>query len=153
VRESREQLITPKGPSRADADPSAEDSLRRGSPLALIRRFSQDIDQLVESFIGPDWSSVEVSETDEKLVVEARLPGLHEDDILVELRGSELRIAHKRWEQKESGLFHQTVPLPKRVSADAVSAGFEDGILRIEIGTSRGAAPSGRRIEVRSGRR
>lgn len=145
ARQSREQLIRPM--SRADE----EDPLRRGSPLALIRRFSEDIDHLVESFLGSDWSSLEVFETGDRLIVQARLPGLQKDDIIVELRGTELCISAKRWEHEDSGCFERTVPLPKRVSAEAVSAGFDDGVLRIEIDTSRSAARSGRRIDVRSG--
>jgi HSP20 family molecular chaperone IbpA len=167
-RESREQLITPRAPLRSDA----EDPFRTGSPLAVIRRFSEDIDQLCQSFGATDseplssprdeessWPSLEVSQTHDKLIVQARLAGLQKDDIDVELRGSELCISGKRRmestgsERDESGSFRRIVPLPKRVSADSVSASFDAGILRIEVRTSSPASSSGRRIEVRSGQR
>jgi len=168
-REGKQQGLAPKGSSAVEAsDPW------RGNPFSLMQRFSEDVDRLFGSFFGKSplgrsawfretatWPNLEVSRTDDKLIVQADLPGMKKDDIQVEVRDSELCISGERRsesEQKEGGYvrsersygsFCRTVHLPEGAKVDTAAASFGDGVLRIEIETP-GAAPGGRRIEVRS---
>ncbi len=163
ARKSREQLvlrgeIPPDDVTDATEPADAEDPFRNGSPLAVIRRFSEDIQQLCQSFLGDEATAppsgrlgdLEVTQTDDRLIVRAWLTGWQKDDISVELRDSELCISGERQSEHGAAGFRRVVSLPRRISADAVSAAFEGGVLRIEIDISRRSS-KGRRIEVREG--
>jgi HSP20 family molecular chaperone IbpA len=97
------------------------------------------------------WPSLEVSQTDHKLMVRVDLPGVKRNDVVIEVRDSKLCIfgERRRAPSNEAGAcvrselsygrFCRTVPLPNRAGTDDVRVAFADGVLRIEIDTaSRG---------------
>jgi len=154
-------------------------------PFSLMRRMSEVMDRAFDDFFTrgfsgaplalPDWPpwpelstradwwpEVEVSHRENKLVVQADLPGLKKEDVKVEVKDDRLCISGERSAVRDNeergyyrtertyGGFCRTIPLPQGAKADTASATFENGVLRIEI-----EAPSqgegGRRIEVRGG--
>jgi HSP20 family protein len=107
---------------------------------------------------GGGWPSVEVKEDDNRMCVEAELPGLDKDDIEVVLTDNVLTIrGEKRVEQDDSkrhyseryfGQFERRIPLGAEVEADKVAANFKNGVLKVEIPKSKQAQERARRITI-----
>ena len=95
---------------------------------------------------GEAWSpSVDVSETEDKLLITAELPGLEAKDVNVSVSGDILIIKgekkketeekdeHRHYVERYSGSFQRSFRLPVNVKADKVEAAFDKGILKIEL--------------------
>jgi HSP20 family protein len=104
------------------------------------------------------------SQENDRLVVQADVPGLKEEDINVEVQDGTLRLSGERRseaERSERGYYHsersygsfvRVIPLPQGAKPETASASFENGVLRIEMEAPNGAGQArGRRIEVREG--
>jgi HSP20 family protein len=105
------------------------------------------------------WSPlVDIEEKDDAYVLEAELPGVAREDVVIELVGNELAI---RGEVKESertgvvrrrtrrtGRFEYRVSLPEQVDADKVEAALADGVLTVRAPKSERAQR--RTIEVKA---
>ena len=102
--------------------------------------------------------AVDVEETADELTLTAELPGLSRDDVEIELENNILTVRGQRSETKTSeerrfhvwerryGSFQRSFTLPRTVSADGISAEFEDGLLRVHM--PKAAEAKGRRIEI-----
>ena len=89
--------------------------------------------------------SVDISETDGKVMVKAELPGLDPKDIDVEVSGDLLVLRGEKSKEEErkderyycrerySGSFQRSFRLPTGVESDKVDAQFKNGVLTIEI--------------------
>lgn len=151
-------------------------------PTETLSPFGADFDRMVESFFGDAWNAwpigplaaagpgesaplplaLDVSETDEEVLVRAELPGVEAKHIDVTVDDDVLTISAEkssRAEEREESVFHserrfgafrRSVRLPSRVDADRVSAGFEAGILTVRLPRSAEARP--RHITVKTGR-
>jgi HSP20 family protein len=144
------------------------------SPFALMRRFSEEMDQYFEQL----WSGrsesgtapasrglfsppVEVSERDGQLTVCVDLPGLTKDDVHVELTDDALLITGERRSEHEErqggmfrserhyGTFRRQIPLPEGVNAEQATATFKDGVLQVTMPAPQRRERS-RRIEIQS---
>ncbi|QJA05337.1 Hsp20/alpha crystallin family protein [Thermosulfurimonas marina] len=136
-------------------------------PLQELRR---EIDRLWEEFFGRtrfperweglEWvPAVDVSETEEAVVVRADVPGLDPEDLEITLSGNTLVIkGEKKKEQEEKkenfyrvervyGSFMRTVELPAEVEADKVEATYKNGVLKIVL--PKKAEAKGRTIKVK----
>jgi HSP20 family protein len=145
----------------------------RMSPFALMRRFSEEMDQYFEQ-VGAGRSgsgmaaggglfspSVEVFERDGQLIVRADLPGMTKDDVHVEVTHDTLMLTGERRSEHEErqsgtfhsersyGAFHRQIPLPEGVNAEQVQASFKDGVLEITMPAPQRQA-RGRRIDIQS---
>jgi HSP20 family protein len=109
----------PRGGSLVSRDPRAW----AASPFGLMRRLSDDMDELFGQLIGGagtsragavaaplpfvadapvDWvPALETFERDGKLVVQADLPGLEADDVTVEIDDGVLNLSGERREERE----------------------------------------------------
>jgi HSP20 family protein len=99
-----------------------------------------------------------LAETEKAYEVTVDLPGVKPDDVEVEMRGGELRIAGRRREEKEEkgktfhrlertvGRFERRMVLPTEVGEEKIEAAFKDGVLRVTLPKTEKTAP--RRIEV-----
>ena len=88
---------------------------------------------------------LDVTEEDDRLILEMDLPGVRREDVNVELRGHTLiisgsrkivrRIVGARYTHSErvSGSFQRAVPLPRQVEQEGITASMEEGILRLEL--------------------
>lgn len=97
---------------------------------------------------------VNISETDDTYVVEARIPGLAKEDVQVELEGRKLTIRgeHKRAEaeygreERASGKFERTINFKHALAANGINAEVKDGILTVTLPKAEEAKP--RKIEI-----
>jgi HSP20 family protein len=100
--------------------------------------------------------SADISETDDAYVVELDVPGVHKDQVDIQLQNRELVVtgeipesgqegrAHRR--SRRTGRFEFRTYLPGDVNADGVNAQLSDGVLRVTIPKAEAAKP--RHIEV-----
>ena len=158
-----------------------------GGPLAMMRRISEDMDRLFESFGfgrglfpsdfgGADpagfggteeasslWAPhIEVYERDGKLVINADLPGVKQEDVNAEITADAVTIRGQRKQERTSnegglyrsersyGSFYRTIPLPEGVDTESASANFRDGVLHIEINAPQRRA-RGRVLQIGEG--
>jgi HSP20 family protein len=141
-----------------------------GSPFALFRRLSDDMDRLFfgGSSIGPFGGmagrfvpNIDVEERDEKILVRADLPGVHPEDFHVDIAENGLVLQGERRSEHEEtrggiqrvershGSFRRVIPLPQGANLEAADAHFENGVLEIEIPLQQQS--KGRRLEIHSG--
>ena len=109
--------------------------------------------------------AIDMFETDDKLTVEVELPGLEAKDVEISLEDDILRIKGERKfssEVKEEnyhrierayGMFERTVPLPRKVDEEKVSATVSDGVLKIEMPKVEEAKPKKIPIKVEGGKK
>ena len=130
-----------------------------GDQLPDIRLFDDRFDRLVERAFGRDRRSswmpaMDVSETDEQIVVTVELPGMRAEDVEVSVEDSTLTVGGSREFSSEVereryhrierryGAFSRAVTLPLQVDTSKVDARFSDGVLRIEIPKVEKAEPT-----------
>jgi len=142
------------------------------TPFALMRRFSDEMNNLFQDFgLGHNWfgqnlpegiwaPQVEVVEENNQLIVRADLPGLKRDDIKVELSDDGLTIEGERRNENEEkgegfyrsersyGKFYRRVPLPESVNPQNAKATFNNGVLEITMPAPKQAERKTRRLEI-----
>jgi HSP20 family protein len=109
------------------------------------------------------WSpSVDIVETDQALVVTADVPGVQLEDIEIKIEDGTLSFSGKREFQKEEknggyhriersyGSFHRAFALPETVDFEQVSAGYENGVLKITLPKKEVAKPKTIKVSVGS---
>ncbi|MCK4458668.1 MAG: Hsp20/alpha crystallin family protein [Methanosarcinales archaeon] len=89
--------------------------------------------------------SLDIQDTEDKILVTADVPGVEKGDITLNVRGDMLEItAEKTKEKEEKGegyirrergytKFYRRIPLPAEVDPNNVDAALKDGVLRIEM--------------------
>jgi HSP20 family protein len=128
-----------------------------------IQNALSDFDRYFESFFGDSFlapaagifnhmPAVDIRETDKAYVLEMELPGYDEKNITVNIDGSNLSIASRQEETKETkkdkteddggtyvlrerklNSFSRSFKLPENADPEAVHASFRNGILCLEI--------------------
>jgi HSP20 family protein len=144
----------------------------RGQPFGALwgdmDRFRREMDRLFGRHgiaeapeFTPTYLPVNVWEDEEKLYVEAELPGLKLEDLTIEItEGNVLTIQGERkpaeapkgvWHRQERGFgkFARALELPYPVEAAKVEAKFENGVLFVALPRAEAAKP--RRIAVKGG--
>jgi HSP20 family protein len=103
--------------------------------------------------------ALDVSETDEAVVVKAELPGMTRDDIDISVQGNTLTIGGEKKETAEDrgkdyyvserryGTFRRALTLPSGVDAEHIEAKYRDGVLTVTLPKSEQAKP--KRINVK----
>ena len=139
---------------------------RRSLP-AVQDELDRAFDRLLRNWMSPaslsefDWNpSVDVSETDDAIIVTAEIPGISPDDIDVSVDENQLVISgEKRQEEEEKeknyyrmersyGSFKRIFTLPRSADIDRVSAEQKDGILTITVPKTEVA--KGKKVQVKS---
>jgi HSP20 family protein len=89
--------------------------------------------------------AMDLLETDEHFVLRADLPGLTESDVNIELEDNVLTVSGERKAEHESkgegfyrversfGSFSRSLTLPQGIDPEAVTAGFENGVLEVRV--------------------
>lgn len=109
--------------------------------------FRQALGSLMPRTVGVGgWNpQLDVTEEEERFILEMDLPGVRREDVNLELRGHTLiitgsrkivrRIVGARYMHSErvSGTFRRTVPLPRQIDEGGITASMEEGILRVEL--------------------
>lgn len=93
-----------------------------------------------------EWSpSLDCSETDKEFIVHLEIPGVHKENLDVNLEGNMLTLSGKRevkkeqeseeyiWQEREEGKFIRSLRLPKAVDPKAVMAVYENGVLTVHL--------------------
>lgn len=104
--------------------------------------------------------SMDVVKTDGHMVVTAELPGISSDDVEVSLDGDILTIKGEKHEEKEVseddryihersyGSFQRRITVPDGISADAIEANFDNGVLTVEVALPEEKPAESKRIPV-----
>ncbi|HEX9186472.1 MAG TPA: Hsp20/alpha crystallin family protein, partial [Vicinamibacteria bacterium] len=105
----------------------------------------------------------DVVETAEAYLVELELPGLAKDDIVIQAHGDELVVRGERRLdaagrpesflrlERRYGPFARSFRFSEEVDPDRITAGFEDGLLRLEVPKARPRAGGATRVRVERG--
>lgn len=137
---------------------------RRGNgydltPFAPLFNLSRELDRFLESPASRgDYQTVftpavEVREDKDNYVVSVEVPGVDRKDVEVTLHEGVLTISGERRQESEVkedeyfrteryyGRFQRQISLPQPVNADAVKAGYKDGVLTVTLPKSAEAKP------------
>ncbi len=144
-------------------------------PRAMVKKMSEEMDQLFERFIGRPMASrfgqggasgkwmppVEVVQRDGQLIIYADLPGIKREDVQIEINLDKLTIEGERREERQQnapqgyrksersyGHFFRMIPLPPGADADSIQASMSDGVLQITVPVPASAERRGRRIDI-----
>jgi HSP20 family protein len=96
----------------------------------------------------------ELSETETAYVVEAAVPGLKPEQLEISVESNVLTVSgsveksseRASWAERRYGSFRRSFTLPRTANAEAISAGLENGVLRLEI--AKVEQPKPRKISV-----
>jgi len=154
-------------------------ALARTGPFTLLQRFL--IDDIANVFDQSGarnapttgngntsdlmtWTpKVDVKQRGNDLVISADLPGVHPDDVAVEVTEDAVVISGQRDEEKVEdsgdvykverrfGAFFREVPLPQGAIVDQARAAFKDGVLEISVPAPAAQASRGRRLDIQHG--
>lgn len=125
-------------------------------PFSMMRRFSDEMDRLMQHMTGNFGSSnmermenfvphVDMVEREGKLVITADLPGLTKDEIKVDVSENAVILEGERKTEHEEnqegiyrsersyGHFYRQIPLPEGIKTDNANATFKNGVLEITI--------------------
>ncbi|MDW3194153.1 MAG: Hsp20/alpha crystallin family protein [Cytophagales bacterium] len=88
---------------------------------------------------------VDIAETDQQFEIDFYIPGVNKDQVNIDLNDGRLTVSGERKLEKENngknyrsvessyGSFTRSFQLPDNIDQEAVSASFENGVLRITI--------------------
>lgn len=143
--------------------------------LDPIESFQDDIEKFVSPYFrrfplpglgfrgdgeGRLFANLDLTETDEELIVEVDAPGVKREDIDITLTDNSLSIKGKRESKTEEksknayrlerhyGAFERRITLPCEVEAERVDAGLRDGVLTIRLPKTAKAREQARKIEI-----
>jgi HSP20 family protein len=117
--------------------------------------FSKDVfDWTDKNFtaLGSNLPSVNLKETDNKLIVDLAAPGMKKEDFKIEIDNNVLMISSEKEEEKEESRkkdnyyrrefnyqsFCRSFVLPEYIDENKVEASYKDGILHIDIAKKEG---------------
>ena len=126
------------------------------NPFRELARIEQELNKVFNELVPTPKSGelvevttwnprVDVYEKDNKLVIEAEIPGAKKEDVEVKIKDNAVVIkgeVKKEEEEKDKtyyrterfyGVFERVIPLPVEVKAEEAKASFENGVLKIEI--------------------
>jgi len=108
---------------------------------------------------GGGFPRVALKELEDKVLVEALIPGIDPKSLDISVMRNTLSLAGERqieqpenvsWHRRErnSGRFMRTLDLPADIDADKVAADYAHGVLKITLPKAESAKP--KRIEIKS---
>ena len=109
-----------------------------------------------------DWAPrVDISETDEKFIVRAELPGIDRKDININIEDHVLSIRGESKQEKAEeneqfqrieryyGTYCRSFSLPENVDEEKIEAGFKDGLLTLSIPKTGSSKPKSIEVKVK----
>ena len=124
--------------------PFEEFTLLRKEMDNLWNQFLDDVS--FSKVVSYKWQpSIDISETKDKILIQAELPGMGVNDINVSISGNLLTIKgeknkgeedkeeHHYYVERYCGSFQRVVQLPTDVQGDTVKATFDKGVLKITL--------------------
>lgn len=145
-------------------------TLVRWRPVRGLLDIREDVDRLFDEFFfdlpavrysdGGFWSPrVDISETDDELIITAEVPGMEKGDLKVSVEDGVLTLKGEKKHEKELkdanchrierryGTFQRSFAFPAGVEPDKVRAKYEDGVLRVTLPKAEEVEP--KEIEVK----
>jgi HSP20 family protein len=126
----------------------------------LLKRFSGEA--AFPRPFGEEWlPAVDISETEDKLVIKAEMPGLEAKDVNVSISADVLTIKGDKKKEKEekdehyhcietySGSFQRSFRLPHNVKTAKIEATFDKGVLKITLPKTEEAKKKEIKIKVK----
>lgn len=144
-------------------------SLTPWSPFRQMMSLQDELDRLTERVFGRRWWEtdggammvpMDMTETDNEVILTASLPGIKPEDVDITVTGNTLTIKGEFKAEEETergnvyfrerryGAFHRSVMLPTDVNADKAEATFENGVLKLKIPKTEEAKP--KQIELKA---
>ncbi|PYS86473.1 MAG: molecular chaperone [Acidobacteria bacterium] len=145
--------------------------LTKYEPFRELRGLHDEMNQLFSGFgKGFDanefargaWApSVDIFEDQEKLIVEAELPGMNREDFELSVENNVLTLkGERKFEKKDErdnyhrverqyGSFVRQFTLPQTITAEGATADFENGVLRVSL--PKREETKARKIEITGG--
>lgn len=130
-------------------------ALVKWTPFGELATFRREMDRVFERFFGEfprldlsgaGWTPhLDMTETKDRVIVKAELPGLEAKDLDITISGNTLSLKGEKRQVKEEhdehrhllersyGAFTRTVELPAPVAADKIKAAFKNGVLTITL--------------------
>jgi len=111
------------------------------------------------AFVPP----VDIYEDEHKIVLKLEVPGLKESDLDIQLENNVLTIKGERKFEKEEkeenfhrierryGSFFRSFTIPNTVNPESVKAGYDAGVLRVELEKRAEAKPKQIKVEIGKG--
>ena len=144
-------------------------SIIRWEPLRELSSLQSEMNRLFNTVVdNPNATSgaplrrwipaMDLVEGPDHFVLRADLPGMKQEDVSIEFEDSVLTVSGERKSQHEEreegfhrverafGSFARTLTLPKGIDPEAITAGFEDGVLEVRIPKPEETKP--RRISI-----
>ena len=143
----------------------------RWEPFRELSSLQTEMNRLFNAaFEGPGggnggarrWTpAMDLLETEDEFVLRADLPGLSESDVNIELEDNVLTVSGERKTEHEDkregfyrmerayGSFSRSLTLPKGIDPEAVTAGFDRGVLEVRVPKPEQRKP--RRINISAG--
>ncbi|MFN9125036.1 MAG: Hsp20/alpha crystallin family protein [bacterium] len=146
---------------------------RRTPVLDEFARMREEMDRMVGRYIGESGGQfdaglpriegwippIDVSETDEEIVIRGEMPGIAARDLEITITGTTLSIAGKKEEKEEMeqedfyrserrfGAFRRVLDLPEAADTERVTADSDNGVITIRVAKKPGQRA--KRIEVK----
>lgn len=120
-----------------------------------LTELRNEMDRIFESFFGERFPTfkdeislapaIEVSETDNEIIVKAAVPGVDKKDLNISILDNNLIIKGEVKREKEEkkknyykqeiayGSFSRTIPLPAEVKVDEIKANMKNGVVTITV--------------------
>lgn len=142
-------------------------ALIRWEPVREMDTLQSEMNRLFDGFFGARangaagrrWiPAMDLVETESDFVLRADLPGMREDDVVIEVKDNVLTVSGERKAEHENrdegyyrverafGGFSRSLTLPEGVDAESVTANFDAGVLEVRI--SKPAERKPQRIQI-----
>ena len=145
----------------------------QSSPDNAMIEFKKEVDDLFSKFFGSEgWlptsyfsrgfnPALDISETDEDIVVKVELPGVDPKGIEVNLAGTTLTVKGEKKEEREEntesmhriersyGSFLRSITLPCEVNEEKTEATFKDGVLNLKLPKNEPSKKNSIKIDVK----
>jgi HSP20 family protein len=128
-----------------------------------LRLFQDSIARMLNEGGTRPWTpSVDISETENELVLHVDVPGIRLEDIDVRLENGTLTVkGERKFEQASNnkgyhrmersyGAFARSFSLPDTVDPDKIRAEYKDGVLTINVAKKEVAKPRSIKVEVQN---
>ncbi|MBI5441384.1 MAG: Hsp20/alpha crystallin family protein [Deltaproteobacteria bacterium] len=157
-------LVKWDAPYAPDARLESLLGLRRG----IDRLFEEFFEALPKSLAGPEGAGVaaafsppiDLKETEKDFVLKVELPGLHKEDLSVDITDESVTLQGERREESETpgacyrcqesryGAFRRVVEMPQQIVPESARAKLEDGVLSVILPKAEAGNRKHIRVEV-----
>lgn len=144
-------------------------NLVQWEPFRELLSMRRDLDRLFDESLsrpaisGNNWLNplVDMYQTDDEIVVKATIPGIHPDDVDIQITGDTLTIRAESKEEQETKdatyhlreqryrSFSRTLTLPAPVLSDKADAEVVNGVLELHLPKAEEAKPKSIQVKAK----